>query len=251
MRSARVRRLSDQLKPSPDGPEQETGISESREKDKTVSRRRDADESADGARDKPRPLASREEVVPFCAAFFDAGGDLVPFCPGLPPPPPPPPPLCPNEFPRMSLNAFAPKLVRLANGVAGVLPLFGSRVGPSSSAMADSSILPLLAEPMLSGRPRIELKGEAPLGEPERPRVVKERRRRWAWDAAWLIAPGPCWDGGGLLFSFEGRDIDDRPLPNRSAKVWPAKEERRLRPVGDCGWSSDMASVQGRCGEGR
>lgn len=174
-RSARVRRLSDQLKPSPDEPEGERGVSVNLEKDELTVRRRWETES--GASDKPRPLVSREEIVPFCAvaAFLEAVvGDLVPFCPGLPGGPPPPPP--PDDVVRISLNARAPKLVRRVKGV-----LFGSRAGAaSSSAMADSSTLPLLAEPMLSRRPpRMELKGEVELfGEPERPRLVMDIRRR-------------------------------------------------------------------------
>lgn len=80
-----------------------------------------------------------------------AGGDLVPFCPAAVPPPPPPP----LEF-LTSLSALAPKLIRLAKGVVGVLPAFGSR-GLLSSSIADSSIEPLLAELILSCRPRKEL----------------------------------------------------------------------------------------------
>ena len=77
---------------------------------------------------------------------FEAGGDFVPFCPVFPPPTP----LPPTEL-LTSLNALAPKLIRLAKGVAGVLPAAGSRrAGAVSSSMADSSMEPLLAELMLS-----------------------------------------------------------------------------------------------------
>ena len=215
----------------------------------------------ESVRDRPRPLASREEIVPLCAALLlvpleVAGGDL-PFCPGLPfPPPPPPPPPFPNELVRISRRARAPKLVRRAKGVVGGLPpLFGSRAGPSSSAIADSLTLPLSAEPMLPRRPRKELNGEVWLGMPERPSVVKERRRLWAWAAAWEIGPGYCWVGGELLLlfvSFDGRETDCLPVPKRSAKVWPAKEERRARGGGDCGVTGSSAIVNcgGRCGTG-
>lgn len=128
-------------------------------------------------RDRPRPLASREEIVPLCVALleFEAGGDLVPFCPGLPGPPPPP--LLPKELVRISLNALAPKLVRRAKGELGA-PLFEPVWAElSSSAIADSSALPLFWEPMLPRRPRKELKGEVWFGEPDRPSVVRDIRR--------------------------------------------------------------------------
>ena len=127
--------------------------------------------------DKPRPLVSRAEIVPWLfAAEYDGArpcvvvGDLPLFWPGLPPPPPPPP-FPPAEV-RMSRMALAPKLMRLAKGVVGTEPSL-------SSSMADSSMLPLLAELMLSRWPRRELKGEVELGEePERPTVVRDIRRR-------------------------------------------------------------------------
>lgn len=96
----------------------------------------------DVTRDRPRPLESREEIVPLCADLLavplddDMGGDRVPFCPGLPGPPSLVPP---KDVVRISLNARAPKLVRRANGVFGLPPSDVSRAGPSSSAMADSS----------------------------------------------------------------------------------------------------------------
>lgn len=98
--------------------------------------------------DEPRPLASRaERLVPACADLTVAvlaGGDLLPFCPDPPPPPPP-------AFGLLtSLNALAPKLMRLAKGVVGWLPEAGSRA--ESSSTADSSIEPLFAELMLSRR---------------------------------------------------------------------------------------------------
>lgn len=112
-------------------------------------------------------------------------------------------------------------------------------------------MLPLFAEEMLSRRPRKELKGEDWFGDPERPRVVTERRRRWALAAAWVMGPGICWVGGELelvsvLFAGAGRETDWRPVPKRSAKVWPAKEERRARVGGGDCWSSfDIVVVRG------
>lgn len=85
--------------------------------------------------DKPRPLASREEIVPFGAFDFTAvpleesatvDGLLVPFCPGLVPPV------------LTSRSALAPKLIRLPKGVVWE--------APGSSSMADSSIASLLPE---------------------------------------------------------------------------------------------------------
>ena len=63
---------------------------------------------------------------------------------------------------------------------------------------------------------------------PDRPMVVNESRRCWALAAAWEMGPGN-WVGGELLFvpSLEGRETEGRPVPNRSANVWPAREERR------------------------
>jgi len=103
-------------------------------------------------KNKPRPLASREEIVPFGAFDFAAvaaaavplleeeeeeeasagvtvDGLLVPFCPGLVPPV------------LTSLSAFAPKLMRRPKGVVCCeLP------APGSSSIADSSIASLVPE---------------------------------------------------------------------------------------------------------
>lgn len=97
------------------------------------------------AKDKPRPLASRAEIVPlgaFCKLGFAVDAVPVeedaevcpPFCPGGVFPPPLPPPVL------TSLNARAPKLRRRLNGVCGVGPL------STSSSIADSSMLSLFAE---------------------------------------------------------------------------------------------------------
>lgn len=114
--------------------------------------------------DEPGPLAVRLEIDPFALCVLglvvDVGGAsfsvivdglLVPFG-GLPPPPPL------AALPVLtSRSAFAPKLIRLAKGVAGV----GSGVLPSSSSMADSSMLSLPAVPYESRRLLYDPNGEA------------------------------------------------------------------------------------------
>ena len=79
--------------------------------------------------------------------------------------------------------AWAPKLMRLENGV------FGAPRALSSSSIAFSSIESELLVDMLPRRRPIE---EALVGEvPERPRpVVTERRRRWSFMAAVVTGPG-------------------------------------------------------------
>lgn len=154
VRSARERRFSDQLKPSPVA---EAMVSRlllngilNEVRDEDAGR----EDLLEGSEDKPRPFPSRAEIVPVdgtdvdaCRACCDegAGGGIdLPFWGGLPstPPPPLPPDL-------ISLMARAPKLMRRANGVVGVVWSLAK-----SSSTADSSMLPLLAEPMLSPRPR-------------------------------------------------------------------------------------------------
>lgn len=92
----------------------------------------------DQAKDKPRPLASREEIVPFGAFDFvvveEAEGEsttvdglLVPFCPGLVPPV------------LTSRSALAPKLMRRPKGVV-------CWEAPGSSSIADSSMASLVPE---------------------------------------------------------------------------------------------------------
>ena len=73
----------------------------------------------------------------------------------------------------MSRMARAPKLIRRAKGDAGTL-----EVGASPSSNGDSSTVPEFELDRLSvrGRP-LAVKGDAELGEAERPTVVKERRR--------------------------------------------------------------------------
>lgn len=73
-----------------------------------------------------------------------------------------------------SLSARAPKLSRRANG----------DVGPgnaSPSSMAFSSMLgdeAIEAEPLLEALSRLAMKGEGWLGDPDRPTVERDMRRR-------------------------------------------------------------------------
>lgn len=75
-----------------------------------------------------------------------------------------------------SRRARAPKLSRRAKGVAGLLLVLDT--GPAgSSSKGLSSTEPELALDRLSVRCR-GLKAPPPLGEPERPMVVRDSRRR-------------------------------------------------------------------------
>ena len=97
----------------------------------------------------------------------------------------------PLEFPTLPLlcltsrMARAPKLSRRAKGVAGLL----LAAGVASSSKGLSSTEPELTLERLSVRGR-GWKGELWLGEPDRPSVVMERRRRWALTAAVVMGPG-------------------------------------------------------------
>ena len=125
VRSARDRRFSDQLKPSPVA---EAMVSRlllngilNDVRDEDAGR----EDLLEGSEDKPRPFPSRAEIVPVdgtdvdaCRACCDEGawdGKDLPFWGGLPSPPPPP---LPPDL--ISLMARAPKLMRRANGVVGV-----------------------------------------------------------------------------------------------------------------------------------
>lgn len=192
--SARERKFSDQLKPSPVA---EAMVSRlllngilNEVRDEDAGR----EDWLEGSEDKPRPFPSREEIVPLedgtdvdiclaCCEEGAGGGKDLPFWGGLPSPPPPP--LPPVED-LISLIARAPKLIRRANGIVGV----DWSLAANSSSTADSSMLPLLAELKLSRRPRTDPKGEGAVGEPDRPRVVNDIRLRWAWAAALVIGPG-------------------------------------------------------------
>jgi hypothetical protein len=73
----------------------------------------------------------------------------------------------------MSRMARAPKLSRRAKGDAGMLD-----VGASPSSKGDSSTVPEFELDRLSvrGRP-VGMKGEVALGDPDKPTVVRDRRR--------------------------------------------------------------------------
>ena len=163
--------------------------------------------------DRRRPLSPRHELFAEVEAFtYKSHHDVSHFslserrnsCSGLEDKPPPPPrpatlgeepesledlPLRVPGPPLTSRSAFAPKLIRRAKGVVGEL-----LAGASPSSMALSSA-PGDAEAVLeqlSWRPRRLPKGEVWVGEPERPRVEMDMRRRWwAWALAAAAAMGP------------------------------------------------------------
>jgi hypothetical protein len=165
--------------------------------------------------DKPRP-------------WLAVGGDFALETEGLP---------FAFPFPAVAFIlriARAPKLMRLAKGVVGTL-----EVGASPSSNGLSSTVPEFELEMLSPRERADPNGDVWFGEPDRPTVVRERRRCWAWAAAVVIGPGTV--VGPLLPALAGR------VPKRSTNC-PAMEERRL-PValgegrGGELRSEDMASM--------
>lgn len=88
------------------------------------------------------------------------------------------------------------------------------------------------------------------MGDPERPKVVRDRRLRWAWAAALVIGPGYCCVGCcELLFPFMLvslllRETEPRWPPKRLAKVSPANEDRRPRPGGGEGDLSSAISIR-------
>lgn len=128
--------------------------------------------------DRPRPLVA--------VMFEDGVGDLkealgraLPLADVFPLP-----------FPCFtSRSARAPKLSLRANGdVAAVLGgLLELDVSSSSNGLSLKE--PEVADETLSPRLRMVLNGEGWLGEPDRPRVVSDRRRRLAWAAAVVIGP--------------------------------------------------------------
>lgn len=113
--------------------------------------------------------------------------------------------------------------------MAGTLEL-----GASPSSKGLSSTEPEFALEMLSVRGRPGVKGEVWLGEPERPIVVRERRRRWAWAAASVMGPGKV-DGGLALPAVAWE------RPKRSTN-WPAKDDRR-RPLATGGEGGEVLSA--------
>lgn len=81
--------------------------------------------------------------------------------------------------------------------------------------MADSSIEAAFELETLAPRSLMALKGEVWFGEPDRPTVLSERRRRLASWAAAVMGP-LYWFVGGLLLVSDERL---RLAPKRSAKV--------------------------------
>jgi hypothetical protein len=131
--------------------------------------------------DKPRLLATGEAEA-LCAASAGAAEETegLPFA--VPAGPPDPfgeePPLA-----RGSRRALAPKLIRRAKGVAGMLDdmledIEADGGGPAgSSSKGDSSTEPELALETLSARARMLLYGDVWVpGMVERPRVLMDRR---------------------------------------------------------------------------
>jgi len=153
-RSARERKFSAKSKPPPPPAVTEEPVSDPLSE--TSSERNDPNE------DKPRPC------------LFAVGGVLVLETEGRGLPFPEPPPTLPVLTSR---RARAPKLSRRPKGVGGTLEL---PLGPSLSSNGLSSTEPEFALEMLSVRGRPGEKGELWFGEPDRPMVVRERRRRWA-----------------------------------------------------------------------
>ena len=105
-----------------------------------------------GLEDKPRPLTAGED-----AGFVEALPLRLPL-PAL-----------------TSLRALAPKLIRRANGVAGVLAVLAS---PSSIALSSIPGEPELVLETLSWRPLKLPNGEVWVGEPDKPNVEMDIRRR-------------------------------------------------------------------------
>lgn len=169
VRSARLRMFSAKLKPSPVWKSREvsSGISKCvllvpwTCAGKRGERKGDACEEwivvgDDDDKDKPRLLT--------------VGGEIALATEGLP-----------LEFPLPDLTsrrARAPKLSRLAKGVAGLLPEFVEPDGAGSSSKGLSSTVAEVGLEMLSPRGRTVLKGEFWLVEPDKPIVVSESRRR-------------------------------------------------------------------------
>ena len=106
---------------------------------------------------------------------------------------------------RTSRKALAPKLMRRANAVLGVVAGAEASASPSSMTLSSSAVEPEPALEALSRRAGAVPKGEVCVGDdPERPRVVMDMRRRfWALTAAVAMDPGK----GGVPLLAPG----DRP----------------------------------------
>lgn len=166
-RSARLRTLSAKLKPSP--------VAKTLVSMTTLDRvglwrfREGVDEGAGTKGPGERCCVEGDEQDK--PRLLRVGGDLGLAMEGLP--------LAFPTFPfppaRTSRRARAPKLKRRAKGVGGML----EAVPGASSSKGLSSTEPEVALEMLSPRERW-LKGEVWFGEAERPKVVRDRRRRCA-----------------------------------------------------------------------
>ena len=159
--SARDLSCSDQLKPSPERREDMSDFTLGERLALLVLALVSVDE------DKPRPLEVGEETkveaLPLAALLLPA---------------------------RTSLSALAPKLMRRTKGEAG-----GGPASPSSMTFSSSVAVPTEedVEPTLVLLSRRARKGDVCVGDPERPSVVRDIRRRFwacALAAADVIGPG-------------------------------------------------------------
>lgn len=190
-RSARVRKFSEKLKPSPVQSKQR--VSENVIEEVSATTR----EMRYGNQDTPRADGVMGDVG---AGLFAVTLEDLPLTPVFPAPV------------LTSRRARAPKLMRLANGVEGWLGR--EEDGESVSSKGLSSTDAEVAVETLSDR--LRLKADCCGGEPDMPRVLSDSRRRWAWAAA--VAMGPGYEevmfdiAAAWLAEAEGR-------PKRSVRV--------------------------------
>jgi hypothetical protein len=122
-------------------------------------------------------------------------------------------------FPALtSLMARAPKLILLAKGEA----LRGVVASPSSTALSSTPVGepdPLLDE--LPWRDLIALNGEVCVGEPERPMVEIDMRRRCCACAAAAMGPGYAVVPVG---DFPRSSLSEVPGITEALRAWPEKE---------------------------
>ncbi|KAI9772254.1 MAG: hypothetical protein M1840_001003 [Geoglossum simile] len=220
--SARDLSCSDQLKPSPERREDMSDFILGERLALLALALASVDE------DKPRPLEvggeTKVEALPLAALLFPA---------------------------RTSLSALAPKLMRRAKGEAGGGPV----ASPSSMTFSSSVTVPMDdVEPTLVLLSRRARKGDVCVGDPDKPSVVKDIRRRFwacALAAADVIGPGYA----EVAFAPEAG-----VRTKSSEKVWPGENDARRRCDGDGGesFSLDMVGSYGGerrrladCGDGR
>lgn len=164
-RSARVRKFSEKLKPSPMRSKQRVSKRIKSKVSATTRRMRC------GYQDTPRADGVMGDVG---AGLFVVTVEGLPLTPVFPAPV------------LTSRRARAPKLMRLAKGVVGWLGR--EEEGESVSSKGLSSTDAEVAVETLSDR--LRLKADCCGGEPDMPRVLSDRRRRWAWAAAVVMGPG-------------------------------------------------------------